>query len=374
VAAPSSRIATNLLLVAASLVVSVIAIEAVAFLVLGMRNPGYGQERFYQYSPLTGFVHPPNVEGLWYRYEDGTRFLVRTNAFGYPDLDRTVEKHRPRIALIGDSTTQHWEAEEKDRPQIVLEELLGGRFEILNQGVRAFGTDQTYLLFREVGVRFAPDIVVYTFCVNDFNDNARSDQKPRFVLDGSQHVALKGYPFPMPRPVAKSWRDRAKASFIARRLHLFLTGWLGAPTPLSEHFELRPYLAQYEPLDVERRDLTLAVIDELRRFVVDHGMRFMIVEGIYRYAYDDAAREEIRRRYGDQFDFDKVSETLEQFSEARSIPFLSLPRLWRAQGVSIADIMHESDNLHLNGVGARLYARALRDELEKLGWLDVAPD
>jgi lysophospholipase L1-like esterase len=369
------RTFVNLLLASASIVVAVACIELFTFFVLDMRLPTYGQARFFQYSPLTGFAHAPNVEGTWYRYEDGTRFHVRTNGFGYPDFERSLTKRQPRIALIGDSTTEHWEAAEEDRPQVVLGELLGGRFEVLNQGARAFGTDQTYLLFKEVGVHFAPDIVVYTFCINDFWDNAQTDRKPSFVLDGSEprQLRLRGYPYSMPPPAPKSWREPLKQSFVARRLYILAQRWLSQPTPLSEHLELRPYLVDYEAVDVARRDLTLAILDELSRFVRSHGMRFLIVETVYRFAYDDAGRAEVRRLYGDVFDFDKVSGLLADFAEAREIPFISLQKRWRPRGLAVGEIMHPEDNLHLNGRGARLFARELAEELESLGWLDELP-
>ncbi len=365
------RLAALLLTLGVVTGMGALAFELLAFFVLDIKLPGYGQERFFQYSHLTGFSHTPNADGTWYRYDDGSRFHVRTNSFGFPDSDRSLEKKRPRIALIGDSATQAWEAAESDRPHVVLEELLDGRYEVLNMGVRAFGTDQTYLMFREVGVHFAPDIVVYTFSLNDPHDNQQNERKPYFVFDESDPsvLRLRGYPVAMPEPRPAGWLALAKHSFFLRRTYRLASQWFGEPTPLSDHFELRPYKTSYDEVDSERMNLTLALIGELNQLTRSRGIRLLIVEAIYRHTYDERARAGIRAAYGDRFDFDKVSRTLAAYAEDHGIPFLSLPRRWRAQGVSIEKIMHPEDNLHVNGFGNRLYARSLYEELDALGWL-----
>jgi lysophospholipase L1-like esterase len=372
-AAGSRGILINLVLATAAILAAIACVDLVAFFLLGLKPPGYGVEDFFQYSFLTGFAHTPSVRGTWYRYEDGTRFEVRTNGFGFPDDERSLEKTRPRIALIGDSTTQFWEADPDDRPQARLAALLGGRFEVLNFGVRSFGTDQTLLTFEHVGSQFSPDIVVYTFCVNDVHDN-QNEGKPHFVLDDTADggVRLLGYPAAM-RPGSHSryddWLRVAKHSFLFRRTYELARLWFRPPTPLADHFELRPYKAAYDDADTKGFDLTLALIDAMNEAVRRRGMRFLLVEGIFRDAYDERARAQMRAIYGDVFDFDKVSRLLATNAEAHGIPFLSLPRAWRAEAIPIARIMHPEDNLHLNGEGARLYARSLRDELDALGWL-----
>jgi lysophospholipase L1-like esterase len=342
-----------------------------AFFVLERRAPGFGSEALFRHSPLTGFAHAPGVEATWYRYEDGTRQRVRTNGFGFADVERTLAKRRPRIALVGDSTTQFWETEEAERPQHLLEGLLGGRYEVLNFGVRGFGTDQSYLTFREVGVRFAPDVVVFTFCVNDPNDDARREGKPYFTLDAAapHGVRLHGVPVPeLPRSERSLLARLQQRSFVLRRLVRFAGSWLMPPPPLSQHFELRLYQRELPADERGRMQLTLALIGELARFAQSRGMRFLLVEGVLRQAYDEAAGARVRAIYGDVFDFDQVSRELARFAAERGIPLLSLPRRWRAEGVPIEAIMHREDNLHLNGGGARLYARAVAEELRRLGW------
>jgi hypothetical protein len=207
--------------------------------------------------------------------------------------------------------------------------------------------------------------------LNDPSDNQRKEGKPYFVFDESDPAALRlrGYPPAMPKPGPAGWLALAKHSFFFRRTYRLGSQWFGDATPLSDHFELRPYKTSYDAVDSERMNLTLALVGELDQFARSRGIRFLVVEAIYRQAYDDEARAGILATYGDQFDFDKVTRTLAAYAEERGIPFLSLPERGRAQGVPIEDIMHPEDNLHLNGVGNRLFARWLYEELNTLGWL-----
>ena len=137
----------NTLLVIFSCLLTIILVDVTAFFILDIKVPGYDPERFIQKSPILGWMTRPNVKGYWHRYEDGTKFHVETNSYGFSDSERDLQKTRPRIALIGDSTTQNWEAEKTDRGQFVIEKLLDNSFEVLNFGVRGFGTDQTFILF-----------------------------------------------------------------------------------------------------------------------------------------------------------------------------------------------------------------------------------
>jgi hypothetical protein len=153
---------SNLILMTVAVITTILAVDLTAFYLLGMRRVGHGPERFFQYSSLLGWQHKPNAEGIWYAYKDGTKTFVRVNSFGYPDSQREVLKERPRIALIGDSTTEFWEVEEERRGQFVLEGRLNGEVEVLNFGLRGAGTDQIYLRLGQQVQYFSPDIVIAT--------------------------------------------------------------------------------------------------------------------------------------------------------------------------------------------------------------------
>jgi lysophospholipase L1-like esterase len=367
------------LIALAATVVALLAIELFLFYVLDIKCPGYRPDRFIQYSLLTGGIHKPHARGYWYRYNDGTKFFVSINSYGFSDSERDLEKTRPRIALIGDSTTEFWEAAPKDRGQYVIEEMLDGRYEVLNFGVRGYATDQVLILFDKVVSCFSPDIVVYTFCVNDISHNGLTQGKPYFVTDPADPDRLLLRNFPVRFEETRDEDNRTlralddffkSKSFLYRRSRGLLMGLIGYHHPLETHVELRPYKRDYDDEDTRRMDITLRLIGELQRSAEDRGMRFLLVEGIYRPTLDMGMRQRIVEEYGDLFDFEKVTEALKTYAVQHGIEFLSLPEIARDRGIGAAEVMHPEDNLHLDKRGIRLFAVSVTDRLRALGWLE----
>lgn len=370
---------------ALSTAVTVLAIDLAAFYLLDIKKPGYRPERFFQFSPLTGHRYRPNSEGWWYRYDDGTKYRVRINSHGFADAPRERRKTRPRIALLGDSTMAFWETEEAFRGQFVIEDLLGNKAEVLNFGVRGFGTDQTCLLFEREGVHFSPDIVIYMFCINDIHDNLTREAKPYFVRDSGDNggLILKGCPVPEPgepggagkgfrRSLSRSVLDR---SFILRRLMVFFRKALRKNrVPLDAHFELRPYKKIYDEEDTRGLDITTRLIFRLNQTARAKEMKFLLVEGIYRPAVDRGLQEELIEAYGDRFDFSQISRRLGCFAEKNGIAFLSLPEAVEARQAPVRDLMHREDYIHLNREGIRFFSHAVAEKLKALGWLEGPVD
>lgn len=370
------------LLAISSVVLLVVVVDMVAFHIFDIKYSGYRPERFFQYSTLTGHFHKPSSEGHWYRYYDGTKFKVRTNKYGFADSERAVEKTRPRIALIGDSVVEFWEVEEKDRGQHVIEAMLDGAYEVLSHGVRGFGTDQTYLLFEQVGVHFSPDIVIYTFTINDVWDNSNTASKPYFVLDPTtpNGLVVTGYPIAM-KPASQNLGviDRYKRrSIVYRKLDFglrLIKASLGQSSPvrsvpLEAHFELHPYKKIYDSEDSRRMEITLGLIAMLRDFAQSQGMKFLLVEGLYKPVQDEWSREQIIREYGEVFDFDNVTTALGDFCGTERIAFLSLPRAIENRGVAVSTLMHPDDTMHLNAAGVRLYSEVVVEKLRSLQWVE----
>jgi lysophospholipase L1-like esterase len=370
------RILVRAGLVVVSLVLTVVTIDLVAFYGLGLRRLGHGADNFFEYSSSLGWEHRPFAEGTWYAYKDGTRTHVRINAFGFPDIDRMIEKNRPRIALIGDSTTEFWEVQENERAQAVMEKQLQGGVEVLNFGLRGAGTDQEYLMYMSQVVHFRPDIVVLFFCVNDFGNNISKQSKPYFVLDSEapQGIRLEGVPVRREPPSnSSSWRGVLEQSFTLRRLKYLVDGFgthLRTDASLEDHFELRPFKRSYDAEDERRLELETRLLAAFARFSREHNTHFLLVEGLYRPALDEEMTQRVVRRYGDQFDFDKVSRLLSEHSSVEGYEFLSLPRLVRERRMDVRDLMHPEDTMHLNAKGVREFAAAVVERIRDRGWLD----
>ncbi len=372
-----ARWGANLALALVSILVVWTAIDLAAFFAFKIRLPGHAPERFFHRSRLLGHTHRANTRGTWYRYADGSRFEVEVNQHGFADSPREVRGNRPRIALIGDSTTEFWEAAKEDRGQYLLENLLDNRWEVLNFGVRGFGTDQSFLQFSLLGHHFAPEVVVYTFCINDIRDNLTADNRPHFVLDPSQSDGLRLENFPVRAGAdwlsggGRGWLESHSWVFRSLRGRLLpklarLRGGTPAAVTLDQHFELRPYRRHYDAEDQSGWQITRRLISALDRFTKARGMRLLVVEGIYRPVMQLGSKKSLIRRYGDVFDFGRVTRQLDQHCTAQGIPFLSLPREVSRQQLDPAQLMHSQDSMHLDHRGIVLWAESVAAEIERL--------
>jgi len=371
-------------LVSASVFFSILAIELFVTFVLDIRAPE-DPKYFYKIDPVTGWAKKPHSEGMVRLYSDGTKSYVRNNGHGFTDREREIKKSKPRIALIGDSTTEFWEAEEKDRGQFLMEQKLGARWEVLNFGVRGFSTDQAYLLLLHKGMKFAPDIVIYTFCINDIYGNTETI-KPYFKFQSEKKLdlVLNNFPYPFKtlslddKKVTTSGFTRinqtlTKYSFIYRKASRLLRshpmGQYFMPLPLEDQTELRPYKKNYNSEDKDRTKLLLALIRKMKMFLKVKGVRFLLVEGVYGNVIDPDRKAWSVEHYGDLFDFDKVTRILKEFSRKEGIAFLSIQDEVKRRGIPITEIMHPEDYVHLNTSGIKLYSDWVLEKLKSLGWV-----
>ena len=113
---------------------------------------------------------------LQYEYQPGYANLS-INAAGFRDLERIREKPRGtfRVVVLGDSTTAGNGIGDPSKTYTsILETMLneysanGLTYEVLNMGVSGYHTLQEAELLRTRGVPYQPDLVLVTFCVNDF--------------------------------------------------------------------------------------------------------------------------------------------------------------------------------------------------------------
>ena len=191
-----SKYLKELCLVLAGTLLPIILFELWVYVALGYRMPQHLQEVF-RTDPITGWAKVPNTEGYVYLYSDGTKQYIRNNSHGFTDLEREIKK-------VPTSNRPHWgfdhrilgNRRKKTADSFLMEQKLNHKWEVLNLGVRGFGTDQAYLLLKHEGIKYSPDIVIYTFCINDITDNMKTD-KPhyRFESESIRNLVLLDYPY-----------------------------------------------------------------------------------------------------------------------------------------------------------------------------------
>ncbi len=147
---------------------------------------------------------------------------VRTNAFGArsPDIDEKAAAGVARIAFVGDSTTLGWGVAEQDTfaSQVIAALAAAGRkVDGFNLGVGNYNTAQELALFRDVGARLKPDIIVLGYFIND--------------------------PEPMPQYAVNGWLDEYSAAWVVLRYRLDLLLRQFGEAPDWKHY----YRNLYEP-------------------------------------------------------------------------------------------------------------------------------
>ncbi len=213
----------NLLLVLSVSLLSLLALEALTRLVLddGMLYElemwKYAREvKVRDPRPEFGHRHRPNAEARL------MGVTIRTNSRGLrsPEIAEKAGDNVVRIAFVGDSIALGWGvAEHETFPHQVVAALRGAGYKVegFNLGVGNYNTSQELALFREVGARLKPDIIVVCYFINDAE--------------------------PMPDYPASGWLDEHSAAWVVFRYRLDSLFRQFGEQPDWKHY----YRALYDP-------------------------------------------------------------------------------------------------------------------------------
>jgi len=188
----------RILLPLASILIGIAA--ALALVEIGLRLMGieYRRDKYTMFDERRGWRMVPGARFHW-RKEGKSD--VQLNREGYRDVDHVLEKPEGvyRIAVLGDSMTVAFEVPFEQSFVQVLQKRLGRlrqrRVEVLNFGVRAYGTLQEWMTFNMHARAYKPDLVVLMFFKNDITDNSRELNRnpdlPYLVLEhGTQRIVM----------------------------------------------------------------------------------------------------------------------------------------------------------------------------------------
>jgi hypothetical protein len=290
------------------------------------------------YDPLLGWVPKPNLVDYVHPALMGGRSPISTNSAGMRGR-REFPREKPagveRLVIVGDSFTFGIGERDDDVWPARLAALLDG-WEVLNLGVYGYGTDQQYLMLRERGLAWKPDVVVFAAYMEGVLRNGmafRDYAKPRFVLEGDRLV-LTNVPVPSP------------AELLAHR---------GAPTKLRSYAfdfvrqRLRA-VAPVDPSDVEVERVTRAIVGASFEASRAAGARFLLVLIPMSHAEPTSRRyEQAFTRWAGEFGFPVVNvrEPLATAAKRTGTPMVAG---------------------HFTPAGSREVARVVHDTLVDLGW------
>ena len=154
---------------------------------------------FYEFDPYVGLKGVPNKHGRAVKRGIFDTAVVM-NSHGFRDREHAYQKvpGTRRVALLGDSFIEALQVPLESSVTPLLEAKIRERVagvELINLGLSGFGTGREYLMLREYGLRYEPDLVVMFFVGNDISDNSRR-------LHGKPFL-----PYPVPAPDGSLARD-----------------------------------------------------------------------------------------------------------------------------------------------------------------------
>jgi hypothetical protein len=388
----------NLLLAGVSLALTLALLELALRYVRSRRPGGKEQDEFSLYQvhdPLLGWRDQAGARAIFRRRE--YEVAIQINDLGFRDTPRG---YRPaagvfRVLALGDSFVEGYTVPLERTVSKVLESRLdapGCRAEVLNAGVSAYSTDQEFLLYKEEGSRYRPQVVAVFFYYNDVLHNLRSHYygRPKPILtfkDGPAKVHNFPVPRPPPPPAPASVPVSApRAPQGSALFELFQDGVQGLPRTYNALARLglwRPIRPRWPPPEmfVYRRDPTPEVdqawlkteriLKALAEEIRARSTRLVVVYVPSRMEVSDRDLEATRVWYGlDEASWGRaaVLRRLRQAADAAGLPVLDLtPALREAQGL-LGGPYFQHDG-HWNARGHRVAGLELERFLRENEWV-----
>lgn len=203
-----------------------------------------------------------------------------TNSHGFRGTaEYAVMKPRGvyRVLVLGDSTTLGHGVGDNDTFSFLLEQKLSntGRTEVINMGVSGFGTAEELIQLRNVGLQYAPDLVILGYFPNDPYNNAVSKLfkilNGQLVQDQAAFVPalyIRDHLYNIP-----GWSFLCQHSHVVNFLRNVASGFfqrrLGGQEGMAS--------TTPDQLTAEESELTAALINEVASETTRHGAKFILL-------------------------------------------------------------------------------------------------
>jgi hypothetical protein len=209
-----SRLSTWKLRLGLSLIVIALCLVSLelALAWIGLAPPPVADPaEFFRFDAALGWSHRPDFVGVFSVGGLENRVTLDSHGFRANAPGGTRVPGYRNVFMIGDSTTASFEVADAETVPAQVEALLrseGARVNVLNLGVRGYGTDQAVALALRHGEEFRPTDIIYTYTDNDvFSNNLISNPATPYSKSvwirrtGSEQFAeYGGGPVPQRRP------------------------------------------------------------------------------------------------------------------------------------------------------------------------------
>ncbi len=182
-------------------------------------------------SDYAAWVNKPNYTRCMYQPDTNKKVYLKYNSKGLrldKEINYTKNKNKKRIILLGDSFVNGNGLDQHETIAYKLQEKLGSSWEVLLLSSDGYGTDLEYILFKEEGLKYEPDIVILFFYPNDFSDSTswegRGIKKPRFGLNRDKMTLDLVYPdksFKINYTTTSSFNKKPISKFLLSHSNLY---------------------------------------------------------------------------------------------------------------------------------------------------------
>lgn len=283
-------------------------------------------------NPVFGSALTPNQKGLFVSETKEYSSEVAVNSEGWPDIEHNFEKPKGvyRILILGDSFVENFQVPFEKRFFRQLQDKLGNKFEVAAMGRGNTGTAQQYLMLKEYGLKYKPDLVIQMFLTaNDVKNNSSTLQNdpylPYFEIDESgglkeiPHIKRSDRKLSSLKEILKKF-EITKIILSLRQKYLEKRAAdLSGGYPIDYHIYDSNYSSEYQ----KAWDITKRLITETKKLTEESGAKYLFVTLANNEQVNAKVQDEIFKKYpkmkSANSDFEKPDKILKEFAEKEKI-------------------------------------------------------
>lgn len=339
----------------------------------------------YYHDHILGDRRCPNQKTYGY-VQEGYTNILETNSEGFHDIERTVTKreHTLRIEYYGDSLISGVGVPTNETIPSQLETILNSEretstdaVEVLNMASAEDSTCAQLLLFRLIGKKYSPDIVICHFMA-DFRDNIfethQRTRSPYFILNKQNQLEfVPPIPVDLTTPIERLKRSSLLIRLFANKLlssrfyndlqkiygEIFsfnLYNWIkifksniGA-TDSAGH--INPKISNtISLLEKKAWPLTLRLIQEFQKEADSIHAKFILIDGI-RFTPNIAGHHK--------------NEDLERFCHANKITYIPIYQVYDHLKKRKPKSLFFLNDGHPTGLGNQILSKAIAQKIHKI--------
>lgn len=406
------NICTNLLVTVFSVVIALIVIEAGLRLYYfkSIATPAfYYLNTLFDAHPTYGWKYRPNLDINFQNLDYAV--TLTTNSKGYRDVEHNYPKNPGvfRIVVLGDSFMDAYQVDFEDSlPRLLKKKLAHGKVDVINLGVRAYGTVQECLLLENEGLKYKPDLVLLAFFpFNDICDNSRELNRLQWGENswrcfarpyaGLDFLHGKGAcEFPDFKRTENYFEKKQQAMrrLLKRRsifektvLYAFYELYKNSRTtgpipPYDPNITFGAVLRDFDPLVFpgnnmtasgyreawdEAWEITCSLIVKIRETAQAAGAQFVLFTVPAKVQLDENDFNLVREKLPQlRFDLGKINNALFEFTKKHRVHYLDLlPHFEAYYRNRKGGLYHSKEDRHWNTKGHKLAAVKLMEYLHK---------